>query len=422
MHFVSKHSDLVNFQGLTQATKQYFMSHLEFGGCLADYPGLQRRYTKLRALEDTDDISQPNGPGHHSPKTRVRFLNYYTASTGIIRKPKIAPSQIMDEDGQLKPMELQMEDMSVQESRSRSPTPVLSIVVEEDVDEHVAQQKLKEASGASPIEVQMTQLGQNSGVKVDKDDEGDEEDIPPMKHIDSMPIADDEDIPTFVAEPSNTTEEQSKASIEQNSLSELPSEPQLPPIPSVPTEPQPIDLSIYTDKDSRKIAEKEQKRLMKVYQQAVKDRESAVKDRRKLVEKREKKARQEAEKQAKAEEKQRLAEEKEELKRQATINPAPKSSKEKRPADSGRPERPEKPEKPKRDKKFCMLPSGINGKPDVCWVRVYMEGVDEVGAHCGLFFPGPQYESLVGDVGARIQEWVKVDATRRAILEIQSLD
>jgi len=42
-----------------------------------------------------------------------------------------------------------------------------------------------------------------------------------------------------------------------------------------------------------------------------------------------------------------------------------------------------------------------------------MEGVDEVGAHCGLFFPGPQYESLVGNVGERIEAWVKEDAMRR---------
>ncbi len=35
-----------------------------------------------------------------------------------------------------------------------------------------------------------------------------------------------------------------------------------------------------------------------------------------------------------------------------------------------------------------------------------MEGVDEVGAHCGLFFPGEHYERLVGDVGSRIVGWV----------------
>ena len=35
-----------------------------------------------------------------------------------------------------------------------------------------------------------------------------------------------------------------------------------------------------------------------------------------------------------------------------------------------------------------------------------MRGVDEVGAHCGLFFIGEQYEWLVSNVGERIQDWV----------------
>jgi hypothetical protein len=50
-------------------------------------------------------------------------------------------------------------------------------------------------------------------------------------------------------------------------------------------------------------------------------------------------------------------------------------------------------------------------------VEVYMEGVDEVGAHCGLFMPGPHYERLVGDVGERIAGWVWEEASRRVILE-----
>ena len=37
-----------------------------------------------------------------------------------------------------------------------------------------------------------------------------------------------------------------------------------------------------------------------------------------------------------------------------------------------------------------------------------MEGVDEVGAHCGLFFAeNPHYETLVRDVGERIERWVR---------------
>jgi hypothetical protein len=75
-------------------------------------------------------------------------------------------------------------------------------------------------------------------------------------------------------------------------------------------------------------------------------------------------------------------------------------------------------EKKKKERKFCMLPGKSAGVRDPAWVRIYMEGVDEVGAHCGLFAPGPHYEKLVGDMGSLIVEWVLEDATRRAIAEL----
>jgi hypothetical protein len=401
LHFINKHSD-----GLTSATKQYFMSHLEFGGCLADYPGLKNRYEKLRGLEDVDDLAMRNRPGYQPPIRRIRFVNYYTASTGRPKAPKVPPGQMMDADGRLKPIEVEMQEMSLNStqsqstSRSRSPASTPRISVEEHSDGAITPQPLEDGPDASPVEAQMQNLGQNSGVQDDF------QEPPEMRHIDSIPIQDDDE-PELLST-TNTTEapEESMPRIQST-----PSEPALPPIPPVPTEPQPIDLNIYTDKDSRKIAEKEQKRVMKVYQQAVKDRESAMKDRKRLVEKREKKAQQEREKQLKAEEKQRLKEEKEEEKRKATINPEPPRERQASVASSA------KDEKPKRDKKFCMLPPEYGGKRDKCWIRVYMEGVDEVGAHCGLFFPGPQYESLVGDVGERISKWVEEDAERRAILD-----
>lgn len=401
LHFINKHSD-----GLTSATKQYFMSHLEFGGCLADYPGLKNRYEKLRGLEDVDDLAQRNRPGYQPPIRRIRFVNYYTASTGRPKAPKIPPGQMVDADGHLKPVEVEMQDMSLNPtqsqstSRSRSPASTPRISVAEHGDGAITPQPLEDSPDASPVEAQMQNLEQNPGVHHDF------QEPPEMRHIDSIPIQeDDEPEPLSMT---NTTEapEESMPKIQSTS-----SEPALPPIPPVPVEPLSIDLSIYTDKDSRKIAEKEQKRVMKVYQQAVKDRESAIKDRKKLVEKRERKAQQEREKQLRAEEKQRMKEEKEEEKQKVTINPEPPREWQASVASSV------KDEKPKRDKKFCMLPPEYGGKRDKCWIRVFMEGVDEVGAHCGLFFSGPQYESLVGNVGERIGKWVEEDAERRAILD-----
>lgn len=414
LHFVTKHSD-----GLTTATKQYFMSHLEFGGCLADYSGLQDRYKRLRALEDVDDVTQNSGPGYRPPVRRIRFTNYYTASTGRPKPPKVPPGHMIDSDGHLQPIETEMQDMSLRTSGSHSPTPTPSISVAEYGDGAITPQELEDGPDASPIKTQMETLGENSGVQ-------DDNEPPPMRHIDSMPIEDDEPYHALA------TAETEKAG-EEPRLDVQSSEPALPPIPDMPTEPEPVDLSIYTDKDERKIAEKEHKRVMKAYQQAIKDRDSAIKDRKKLVEKREKKVRQEKERFLKEKEKQKSKEqreiekqkqkelreeekrrekeglrlEKEEELRKATINPEPRERQASVTSSM-------KDDKPKRDKKFCMLPPTYGGQRDKCWVRVYMEGVDEVGAHCGLFFQGPQYESLVGDVGERVRKWVEEDATRRA--------
>jgi hypothetical protein len=397
LHFINKHSN-----GLMKATEQYFMSHLEFGGCLADYPGLRNRYAKIRELEDVDDLSQREGPGYKPPIRRVRFVNYWTASTGIPNKPRLPSGQMVDKDGHLMPLEAEMKDMSLSDTSSRSATPTPNISVEEYSDGVVTRHNVAEFPEPEPsaIETQMQNLGRNSGVH-----EAESNEPPEMRHVDSLPIDEDEE-PTSKAEHSQRLD---SADLLDSAFERRDSEPPVPPLPAVPAEPRPIDLSIYTDKDSRKLAEKEQKRVMKAYQQAVKDRENAIKDRRKLVEKRQKKSRQEQEKRLKAEQKQRLKEEKDEDIRQMTINPPP--------AEEVPKEAASKAEKPKKDGKFCMMPPEVNGKKDKCWIRVYMAGVDEVGAHCGLFFPGAHYESLVGDVGARVEEWVKEDATRRVILE-----
>lgn len=418
LHFINKHAEGIKVTdklgSLTSATKSYFTSHLEFGGCLADYPGMKARYSKLRALEDIDDTPRPGALGYQKPVRRIRFVNYYTASTGRPKQPKIPPGHMLDKDGQLQPIEAGIEDMSLSTNSTSTPIPNSNV---EDETRGVTPQQLDQAIREAPIEIQMQSLGELSGVQ----DDVQENQLPAMRHIDSMPIEEDEEpVPEpveqngAIAEAAARTTDTSE--VAEPKLQSIPTDPPLPPIPAMPTEPLPIDLSIYTDKDSRKIAEKEHKRITKAYQQALKDRDSAIKDRKKLVERREKKARQEADKRLKEEQKQRAREEKEEEKRRATINPEPVPSSS--PAESrDRTGSVAEIEKPKKDRKFCMLPPETNGKRDVCWVRVYMEDVDEVGAHCGLFFPGPQYESLVMDVGRRIEDWVDEDAKRRAKID-----
>ncbi len=393
LHFVMKHSD-----GLTKATKSYVTSHLEFGGAMADYKGLQTRYAKLRALEDVDEKRS----GHR----RIRFINYYTASTGRLKRPKSpsprrSRSQIGSQlDGSGKPMNQSLQELSLSAPDTRSPSRSPRISVGEHRDCQVIPGVLQDDDEAE--EAGNSFVGDEGALSYGS--EG-------MNIVDPSPITDDEheearNIQDKAApettEPMSPSTPADTASITPSALSKSPS---LPPVPSLPPEPPAFDPSPFPDKDTRKLAEKEHSRQVKAYKQAVKDRDKAIKDRRKLLEKREKNAKMAREKQVKrdARELTRLEEDgkKNQPKSPAKLKKDPTGI----PNKNGQDE--PLPEKPKRDKKFCMLPPRINGERDPCWVRVFMRDVDEVGAHCGLFLVGEQYEGLVGDVGERVSGWVE---------------
>ena len=51
-----------------------------------------------------------------------------------------------------------------------------------------------------------------------------------------------------------------------------------------------------------------------------------------------------------------------------------------------------------------------------------MEGVDEVGAHCGLFFLNETYERLVGEVAEQIEDWVQTAEGERVAREMSGHD
>lgn len=446
LHFANKH-----VEGLTSATVQYFQSHIEFGGCLADFSGLKARYARLRQLEDADDTTEA---AMASDVRRIRFVNYYTASTGLPKRVKVQQVKVKDEDGNVVSVETTTENLSLEDSaRVTTETPVEMTSSGENNGPGAAIIPVVGSSNAEPTESK-TPTPQIHVSEDSPEQSDDDYEAQPMQHIDSMPIQSDEDShdddfhdahedtnqateeATTVTSPTQdvTTETDDLALSPIPDVITATGDPALPPIPPVPEEPAPFDLSLYTDKDSRKLAEKEHKRVMKIYQTALKHRESALKDRRKLTEKRERKAaqereklrkqelkkeQQENEKRIKEEEKQRLADAKDAELRAVTVNPGSPE-----PASEGTDATGEKKKKKKKDKRFCLLPGDMErgGDLDKCWVRVYMEGVDEVGAHCGLFFPGPQYGPLLGDTTERIQGWVNDDATRRAILEIHSLD
>ncbi|KAK1760692.1 hypothetical protein QBC47DRAFT_12232 [Echria macrotheca] len=369
-HFAKKHRE----ENLVEAAAAHIMSHLEFGGCLADFSGLKSRYNRLRQLEDEENF-------------RVRFVNYYTASTGPPKRPK--PSQTPSSSAHLKPTSSRQDvDGYSSDVDSRVSTPRISI---------------EDADGGRQDFLQ----------ELDPIPEPDEFESP-QKEAENVG-GDGASTPTTAAD--QAPEKISERDSEIPPQTETPQDPSLPPIPDLPTPPVQPDLDQYTNKEARKQAEKEAKRAMKVYTQAVKNRDKAIKEREKLVEKLRRKSLKEAEKLAKNKQKQVASPSSQDDELIQKLDDALRVS-EWEVEERARGQQ-EKGEKKKKERKFCMLPGKVNGVRDPTWVRVYMEGVDEVGAHCGLFFPGPHYEVLVGDVGSRIVEWVGEDASRRAIAELR---
>ncbi|KAI8154889.1 Reticulocyte-binding protein 2-like protein a [Colletotrichum sp. SAR 10_65] len=550
-HFAKKH----RAEGVWDPIKNHLMSHLEYGGCLADYKGLNQRYNRLRALEDIDPLQhlkQNNGQGANAnqlpPSARVRFINYYTLSSGRPKKPKSPKTpdspRSPDHDiaGQMSTL-----DVNSQLSPHGSSTPRIS--VDSSDGEHFEIISSIEAVDRKLSTLHEEQQKQSENKMDDgtaekkPESKGKEKEVPEGQEPKGKQkeAADREE----TGEPSKVEENEpisGEATPAEPVQPETPADFDLPPIPDLPPQPTPPDLDKYTDKDARKQAEKEGKRAQKAYDQAVKSREKAIKERQKLVEKRRKKAEKEAQKEAqrveKEEQKRRQQEELGQAKsredalraveaaqrraeaaqreleaaqrqveatqretdaarrQQPAVKPEAAEQQQKavemsdsesepesptgsltqvdpRPISQDGPQTPlapppqprapppalpprmpsssstaqtapasssaslaptqsresgtssrgpapagATPQQPKKQRKFCMLPSKTNGRRDETWVPVYMEGMDEVGAHCGLFVPGPHYDRLIGDMGERILGWVQEDMTARAILEM----
>ncbi len=393
LYFVNKHSD-----GLTKATKEYVTSHFEFGGCMADYPGLKRRYTATRALEDVDELARPRDSQGRLLR-RVRFVNYYSASTGRLkpeRPPADAPAT------EMKDMALKADGGSDgQRSGAITPsTPRLSI------EEHRADGDIVQKS---------------------------------LEFIDPRPISDNEQeypaphtalAPKTETSDSGTPDLNRLHSQQDNAHSTYPVQTEghafdgLPSVPPLPQSPPEFDPSKYNDPDHLKLAQKDHARVVKAYERAKKDREKSIRERGKVIEKREKAARKEANKAAKTAAANQSVEERQKLKRSATLNPEVYDKQLQRDAEERRTGASTEVDiqkvKKQRDRKFCTLPpkDRRTGLRDPTWIRVYMEGVDEVVAHTTLFVPeGDTYERLVGDTADRIEQWIKEDQGVRAALE-----
>ena len=374
LHFINKHSD-----GLARATKAYVTSHLEFGFALADYKTLKPRYRTIRKLE------------HENERERVRFVNYYTACTGRPKKYKDETKEQPQSERISEEIDHSLKSASSEDGNEllRSITPRNS----DDggyVDHHILTGEkgpVADVGTLSNVGDLVESIEQTTRVKSNASNaenrQPQEQDVSSSKESSANPPA----------QPLNP-----------NSMHDDPS---LPPIPALPPEPPPFTYK-SDDKEARRIAEHQYKREVKAYRRALKERDKTVSDHRKYLEKREKKLAKQRKKGVEDDEKERLKAEKNKVKEKATKRKAadasltPATSN----ADDESVEDGEK--KPSHDKKFCLLPPKVNGMPDPCWVRVFMPGVDEVGAHCGLFFmDGDRYEWFIGDVSQRIVDWVR---------------
>ncbi|KAJ9139494.1 Stress response protein nst1-like protein 2 [Pleurostoma richardsiae] len=375
-HFAKKH----RAEGITNSAANHILNHLQFNSCLLDYSSLNSRYGRLRSLEDVDDFSSANGAAPQA--AQVRFVNYYTLSTGRLKRPKV-PSPV------LSPAPTNPENDDAHASfvldEKETPLPLGD-------DSSLSTPRISIEDPNSPGTPESNEM----------------EDTQPMEDIEPIAMTDEE----AAAEPPPTDPSPAPEEDDNDDISGLGDD--LPAIPDPPEAPGLVDLGQYTDKAARKQAEKDAKRAQKAYEQALKARDKAIRDREKAVDKRRKKSLKEAAKRDKEALRRFQAEQRELSERTARM--ALSGESDPGTADSAPPGPP--PPLPPREKqkkrKFCMLPRGVDG----AWVPVAMEDMDEVQAHCALFMPGPHYEGFVGEVGDRIVRWVQEDASKRAVREM----
>ena len=353
-YFFNKH-----WGEVTKATSDYVTSHLEHGGVLADYPGMKRRYEALRGFEEIDPYANPD-------KQRVRFVNYYSASTGRVKERKKSPSPSREASGPEMPVSEGMQNLSLTSSAATAPTT---------------------ASSKSSPRLSLEEH-RPSGEII-------------RKSLDELPAEAMPDDSADEADTINLTPETSSTAPGTSTTSHL----DFPSLAPLPDPPPPFDESKqYLTPDCQKIARKEHERLVKAHNQLVKDRQSNLRDREKLIQKQERVAQREADKRHK-----------EQLKRSATLNP---EEYDKQLSNAAKSAQSRSAPNKQKDRKFCTLPKkDSKGRRDPTWVRVYMEGIDEVVAHTSMFKMNETYAKLVGDTATRIEDWVKEDATRRAVME-----
>lgn len=437
LHWFNKHSN-----NIKEAGKGLIKSHFEFGSAMADYKELKDRYARVRALEEDDESKRKLGNPEVRSPPRVRFVNYYTASTG---RPKKIKSPKSSSPSRPSGVSLQHRDSDAS-----------NIMTESD------QSLSKVGSGSNSPPRLSTNVGEYHG---------------------------SETVPSTSQNLDSTTSP-------HESSTEHIQGPVLPNIPPIPQEPHFVDLAQITDRGQRRAAEREHDQALEEYQKAVKARNRVINEREDIEEEWEKQRQQKitasllklnlkpeltGEELRLEREKQRMAREQARLEgrdyhpptedttssaqepstvetsnldsglhtmqlgdapshspysnydfsRSAILSQASpddqasvtESNHTSNTADSSDTKSEKKKNKEKKLGKFCMLPPKDSaGHKDPTWIRVHMEGMDEVAAHTSLFFVNETYERLVGDVGARVEEWIREADSVRLVREMSGME
>lgn len=299
-YFLNKH-----YGQWRKATASYIKSHLEFGGCLADYDGLKKRYKCFRPLEDVDDLGQARSPsGKKIP--RVRFVNYYTASTG-----RIKPQKLSDENRTLV-AQTDMTSLSPSANHPHSTTSSHPSTPTISIEEH-------HSGGIVSRDLDDLHLhGYDSNNDQPEMQHLDPQAEPPSPTISDRNSSVEQRIPLEPIQTNLSLESEipsissiDSASVATPTSADLP----LPPLPASPVAPPPFDPAPYTtaDPSTLKLAKKEHERLVKSYERAKKDHEKLVRNREKHLAKLEKARQQKEKERAKEMEKEKEREKKKEL-------------------------------------------------------------------------------------------------------------
>jgi hypothetical protein len=419
LHWFNKHSN-----GFIDASKDLVKSHVEFGSAMADYRALKERYARIRALEEDDPKKRMMANPEIPAPTRIRFVNYYTTSTGRPKKPK----------------------------KPKSPSP-----------------SRPSSRGLQHQDSDMSALTSTSHLRLDTNQSRPSLSGPRIsveRHVG------DDVVPVTPEDPPSATSPIGESS-SQNIDAASDSRPGLPDIPPIPEAPPFVDLADFTDKAQRRAAEHEHEQALDEYQKAVKARNKVIREREDMEEALGKERADQPKhdsptagknKTHKREESDNLDEDFGAMQLGVTSpsqghgqqGSSPYGNYEfsqsiimnqKAPDEHGSfttasnasqytdsmyslgtvdtnttQEPGEKPKK-RRLKKFCVLPpKDAFGNKDPAWIQVFLEGVDEVAAHTTLFFMSGTYERLVGDVGARIEDWLDEAESLRVAREMEGLN